>query len=40
MNMDDRQHRSILQKIAHRAMLQRGLLPDFSAEALVELGRI
>jgi VacB/RNase II family 3'-5' exoribonuclease len=40
MNMDDKQHRSILQKIAHRAMLQRGLLPDFSAEALVELGRI
>jgi len=23
MNMDDRQHRSILQKIAHRAMLER-----------------
>src|SRR4030043_908119 len=40
MNMDDRQHRSILQKIAHRAMLQRGLLPDFSAEVLVELGGI
>jgi len=40
MNMDDKQHRSILQRIAHRAMLQRGLLPDFSAEALVELGRI
>jgi len=40
MNMDDKQHRSILQNIAHRAMLQRGLLPDFSAEALVELDRI
>jgi VacB/RNase II family 3'-5' exoribonuclease len=40
MNMDNKQHRSILEKIAHRAMLQRGLLPDFSAEALVELGRI
>src|SRR4030066_2586475 len=40
MNMDDKQHRSILQRIAHRAMLQRGLLPDFSAEALVELDRI
>jgi exoribonuclease-2 len=38
--MDDKQHRSILQRIAHRAMLQRGLLPDFSSEALVELGRI
>ena len=40
MQTDDKQHRSILQDIAHRAMLQRGLLPDFSAEALVELGRI
>ena len=40
MQTDDKQHRSILQRIAHRAMLQRGLLPDFSAEALVELGRI
>lgn len=40
MQTDDKQHRSILQKIAHRAMLQRGLLPDFSAEALVELARM
>src|SRR5512143_321031 len=40
MQSDDKQHRSILQKIAHRAMLQRGLLPDFSSEALAELGRI
>jgi exoribonuclease-2 len=38
--MDDRQHRTILQKIAHKAMLQRGLLPDFSAEVLVEVNRI
>lgn len=40
MNMDDKQHRSILQRIAHRAMLQRGLLPDFSTKALAELDRI
>ncbi len=40
MRTDDKQHRSILQKIAYRAMLQRRLLPDFSAEALVELRRI
>ena len=40
MNVDDRQHRIILQNIARRAMFQRGLLPDFSAEAFVELGRI
>src|SRR4030042_420134 len=40
MQNDDKQHRAILQKIAHKALLQRGLLPDFSAEVLVELGRI
>jgi len=40
MNMDDRHHRSILQRIAHRAMLQRGLLPDFSSEVLAEVGKI
>ena len=36
----DQQHRAILQSIAHRAMLERGLLPDFSAAALAELDRI
>ncbi len=36
----DQQHRAILQSIAHRAMLERGLLPDFSAAALAELHRI
>ncbi len=30
-------HRTILQGIAHRAMLERGLLPDFSSAVLVEL---
>jgi ribonuclease R len=40
MNANDKQHRSILQSIAHQAMLDRGLLPDFSAEALAELGRL
>jgi len=34
---DSRQHRSLLQRIAHRAMLERGLLPDFSPQALAEL---
>ena len=33
-------HLALLQAIAHRAMLERGLLPDFSAEALAELGRL
>ena len=40
MNANDKQHRSILQSIAHQAMLDRGLLPDFSAEALAELERV
>ncbi|MBF0528497.1 MAG: RNB domain-containing ribonuclease [Deltaproteobacteria bacterium] len=39
-NTDDRQHRLILQKIAHRAMLERGLIPDFPPRALAELNAI
>lgn len=38
--MNDQQHRGVLQSIAWRAMVDRGLLPDFSSEALAELGRI
>ena len=34
---NDRQHRSILKSIARRAMLERGLLPDFSLQVLAEL---
>jgi len=40
MTTIDQSHRSILQRIAHRVMLQRGLLPDFSAAALAELDRL
>jgi len=40
MNANNGKHRSILQDIAHRVMLERGLLPDFSPEALAELDRI
>ena len=40
MNATGEQHRAILQRIARRVMIERGLLPDFSAEALTELGRI
>jgi len=40
MNLHTQHHRSILQSIAHRAMLERGLLPDFSREALAELERL
>ena len=37
---EEKHHRSILQSIAHRAMIERDLLPEFSAEALNELGKI
>lgn len=40
MNASGEQHRAILQRIARRVMIERGLLPDFSAEALTELDRI
>jgi VacB/RNase II family 3'-5' exoribonuclease len=36
----DQQHRAILQSIAQKAMLDRGLLPDFSAAVLAEIERI
>jgi VacB/RNase II family 3'-5' exoribonuclease len=40
MNANNQNHRAILQNIAHRVMLERGLLPDFSTVALAELDRI
>ncbi len=40
MQTNEKRHRAILQDIAQRAMLEQGLLPDFSAEALAELGKI
>jgi VacB/RNase II family 3'-5' exoribonuclease len=40
MDANNNQHRAILESIAHRVMLERGLLPDFSKEDLAELGRI
>ena len=40
MSANDPQHRAILQRLARKAMLERGLLPDFSREALAELGAI
>ena len=33
-------HRADLQQIAHRVMSERGLLPDFSPEAVAETGRL
>lgn len=40
MNASDRRDRAILQDIARRAMVARGLLPDFSAQVLGELDKI
>jgi hypothetical protein len=40
MDTNERQDRAILQEIARKAMLERGLLPDFSAAAASELGKI
>jgi VacB/RNase II family 3'-5' exoribonuclease len=40
MNPNDKHHRAILHSIAQRAMLDRGLLPEFSAEVLAELGKV
>jgi VacB/RNase II family 3'-5' exoribonuclease len=39
-NTDDRQHRSLLKKIARRVMMERGFFPDFSPEAIAELNGI
>jgi VacB/RNase II family 3'-5' exoribonuclease len=40
MNTNDRQQRGILEDIARRAMLERGLLPDYAPQALAELEKI
>lgn len=40
MKIGETKHRAILEYIAHRVMLERGLLPDFSAEVLAEVDRI
>ena len=40
MNENDKTHRAVLMRIAHNAMLARGLLPDFSPAALAELDRL
>ena len=40
MDSPNHNHRAILQNIAHRVMIERGLLPDFSTEVLNELERL
>ncbi len=39
-NATEQQHRSLLQSIAHRVMLEKGLFPDFPTKALAELDGI
>ncbi|HUJ18024.1 MAG TPA: RNB domain-containing ribonuclease [Nitrospirota bacterium] len=39
-NSSDKQNRALLQRIARRAMVERGLLPDFSSQALAELDEL
>ena len=39
-NTDDRQHCSLLKKIARRVMMERGFFPDFSPQAIAELDGI
>jgi VacB/RNase II family 3'-5' exoribonuclease len=39
-NTNDRRHRSNLQRIARRVMMERGLLPDFTPRAIAELDGI
>jgi VacB/RNase II family 3'-5' exoribonuclease len=40
MDSNAKSHRAILQRIARRSMIERGLFPDFSPEALSELAGI
>jgi VacB/RNase II family 3'-5' exoribonuclease len=39
-NTNNRQHHSLLKKIAHRVMMERGFSPDFSPQAIAELDGI
>ncbi|MHB1376894.1 MAG: RNB domain-containing ribonuclease [Candidatus Humimicrobiaceae bacterium] len=39
-NTEDRQYRVILKGIAHRAMIERGLIPDFPVQAIDQLSGI
>jgi exoribonuclease-2 len=40
MESETSSHRAVLQRIAHRVMLERGLEPDFPAAALAEVARL
>jgi len=40
MNTNNQRHHAILQSLAHRTRIERGLLSDFAAAPLAELGKI
>lgn len=40
IDSDNKKHHFILQRIAHRIMIEKGLLPDFPPEVLAELDKI
>jgi VacB/RNase II family 3'-5' exoribonuclease len=40
LSENQKQHRAILESIAHRVMLERGFLPDYSSAVLAELDQI
>ena len=40
MDLNAKNHRAVLERIARRAMIARGLFPDFSREAVAELDKI
>jgi len=40
MTPEDQHHRSILKRLAHQVLLERGLLPEYSPAVLDELERI
>jgi VacB/RNase II family 3'-5' exoribonuclease len=40
MHNNGQHHQTILQSLAHQAMIEHGLLPDFSSQALAELDEI
>jgi exoribonuclease R len=39
-NADDGKHRSILRRIAHRIMIEKGLVPDFPDQVITQINEI
>jgi exoribonuclease R len=40
MNTMNTEHRAVLEELAHRAMVERGLIPEFSDQVMAEVNRI